>query len=118
MQQRAKLCVFIFIPGILTAVFAYQEKASNRQLQSNAPILWQPSMNLFRRFSAEPSAMYEFYGKVPGLKQLSTFNWAAIPAERQPLSVPSPIFTGERPPSGKSASQQEQGYSTTRRKMG
>ena len=31
-------------------------------------------MNVFRRFTAEPKAMYEFYGEVLGLKQLTTFD--------------------------------------------
>jgi len=31
-------------------------------------------MNVFRRFSADPKAMYEFYGEVLGLKQLTTFD--------------------------------------------
>lgn len=34
----------------------------------------QPSMNVFRRFESDAEAMYSFYGKVLGLKQLQTFN--------------------------------------------
>jgi catechol 2,3-dioxygenase-like lactoylglutathione lyase family enzyme len=37
-------------------------------------VLWQPSMNVFRRFSVEPAKMYEFYGEVLGLQQLATLN--------------------------------------------
>jgi catechol 2,3-dioxygenase-like lactoylglutathione lyase family enzyme len=38
-----------------------------------APVLWQPSMNVFRRFAVEPEKMFDFYGGVLGFKQLSTF---------------------------------------------
>ena len=31
-------------------------------------------MNVFRRYAGDPKAMYEFYGKVLGLKQLTTYN--------------------------------------------
>ena len=35
-----------------------------------APVLWQPSMNVFRRFAVERAKMIEFYGKVLALKPL------------------------------------------------
>src|SRR5688500_8629030 len=41
---------------------------------SVAPVLWQPSMNVFRRFAAERDKMIEFYGKVLALRPLPTFN--------------------------------------------
>ena len=43
-------------------------------IETAAPVLWQPSMNVFRRFSVEPEKMYEFYGAVLGFKQLTTLN--------------------------------------------
>jgi catechol 2,3-dioxygenase-like lactoylglutathione lyase family enzyme len=43
-------------------------------IETTAPTLWQPSMNVFRRFSVAPEAMYEFYGTVLGFKQLATLN--------------------------------------------
>jgi catechol 2,3-dioxygenase-like lactoylglutathione lyase family enzyme len=43
-------------------------------LDTTAPVLWQPSMNVFRRFVAAPEKMYEFYGAVLGFKQLATLN--------------------------------------------
>jgi catechol 2,3-dioxygenase-like lactoylglutathione lyase family enzyme len=43
-------------------------------LKTTAPVLWQPSMNVFRRFSVAPEKMYEFYGGVLGFKQLTTLN--------------------------------------------
>jgi catechol 2,3-dioxygenase-like lactoylglutathione lyase family enzyme len=41
---------------------------------TTASVLWQPSMNVFRRFEAPAERMYEFYGNVLGFKQLSTIN--------------------------------------------
>jgi catechol-2,3-dioxygenase len=43
-------------------------------LESAAPVLWQPSMNVFRRFEAPAEKMFEFYGQVLGFQQLSTIN--------------------------------------------
>lgn len=43
-------------------------------LQSTAAVLWQPSMNVFRRFDAPAEKMFEFYGEALALKQLSTIN--------------------------------------------
>ncbi len=41
---------------------------------TTASVLWQPSMNVFRRFEVPAERMYEFYGAVLGFKQLSTLN--------------------------------------------
>jgi catechol 2,3-dioxygenase-like lactoylglutathione lyase family enzyme len=41
---------------------------------TTAGVLWQPSMNVFRRFEVPAERMYEFYGAVLGFKQLSTLN--------------------------------------------
>lgn len=43
-------------------------------VDSAGPLLWQQSMNTFRRFSVEPAQMFEFYGDVLGLEQLQTFD--------------------------------------------
>ena len=48
--------------------------ASHPPLASTAPVLWQRSMNVFRRFAAEPEKMYEFYGPVLGFEQLQTLS--------------------------------------------
>jgi catechol 2,3-dioxygenase-like lactoylglutathione lyase family enzyme len=74
MQRRTQWLLFALILSILPAAFAAQGEAPPRQLQSVAPVLSQPSMNVFRRFEVEPAEMHEFYGKVLGLKQLTTFN--------------------------------------------
>lgn len=42
--------------------------------QTTASVLWQPSMNVFRRFDVSAERMFEFYGAVLGFKQLSTIN--------------------------------------------
>jgi catechol 2,3-dioxygenase-like lactoylglutathione lyase family enzyme len=39
-----------------------------------ASVLWQPSMNVFRRFAVERAKMVEFYGQVLGLRQLPSFD--------------------------------------------
>ncbi len=41
---------------------------------TTSPVLWQASMNVFRRFAVEPERMFEFYGGVLGFKQLTTFS--------------------------------------------
>jgi len=41
---------------------------------TTASVLWQPSMNVFRRFDVPAERMYEFYGAVLGFTQLSTLN--------------------------------------------
>ena len=45
-----------------------------RSLDTTAPVLWQPSMNVFRRFAAPKEKMFEFYGTVLGFRQLTTLN--------------------------------------------
>jgi catechol 2,3-dioxygenase-like lactoylglutathione lyase family enzyme len=64
-----------FIIGIIatSAAFAQPEPESSRQLESVAPVLSQPFMNVFRRFSADQEEMYKFYGKILGFRQSNTF---------------------------------------------
>jgi catechol 2,3-dioxygenase-like lactoylglutathione lyase family enzyme len=70
---------FIAILAALSATTASSQtgdtKASEaRLLDTTAPVLWQPSMNVFRRFSAPKEKMFEFYGTLLGFKQLTTLN--------------------------------------------
>jgi catechol 2,3-dioxygenase-like lactoylglutathione lyase family enzyme len=60
---------------ILAAFVLMPAQAASAQQKSDpvAPLLWQPSMNIFRRFSVDRAKMIEFYGKVLALKPLSTF---------------------------------------------
>ena len=57
------------IPGAPGRAIAQTETAD-----SAAPFLWQPSMNVFRRFSVDRAKMIEFYGDVLGFRPLETFN--------------------------------------------
>jgi catechol 2,3-dioxygenase-like lactoylglutathione lyase family enzyme len=74
MQQRITKSLGVLLLLLAPAILAAQEQAQAPQLQSTVSIMTQPSMNVFRRFSGEAQAMYDFYGKVLGLKQLTTFN--------------------------------------------
>jgi len=56
--------------AVLTPAAA-DEKAA---VESAGPLLWQPSMNVFRRFAVEPEEMFRFYGGALGLEQLQTFD--------------------------------------------
>lgn len=42
-----------------------------------APVLYQPSMNVFRRFSADAERMYQFYRDVLGFEQLPSIGAVA-----------------------------------------
>lgn len=43
------------------------------RIDSVAPVLWQQSMNVFRRHAVDAPAMYRFYGDVLGLGRLETY---------------------------------------------
>ncbi len=74
MKERINsfLCIFILI--MVPALFAGPEETATPQIQSTVEVSSQDSMNVFRRYAGDPKAMYEFYGKVLGLKQLTTYN--------------------------------------------
>ncbi len=61
---------FIFLTS---AVICPQNQTRTSQLESTSEIMTQP-MNVFRRFSGDAKPIYDFYGKVLGLKQLTTYN--------------------------------------------
>lgn len=65
----------VFVIAMIAAsnAFAQPEPESPRQLESVAPVLSQPYMNVFRRFSADQTEMYTFYGKILGFRQSNTF---------------------------------------------
>ena len=58
---------------IAPAAMHAQDATRTLQLKSTAEIMTQP-MNVFRRFSGDAKPIYDFYGKVLGLKQLTTYN--------------------------------------------
>jgi len=74
MHKRIQWFSCTAILAIASLAGVAQDQVSPRPLTSVGPILSQGSMNVFRRFAADPKAMYEFYGEVLGLKQLTTFD--------------------------------------------
>jgi hypothetical protein len=56
-----------------SAAIHAQDQTPKMQLKTTAEIMTQP-MNVFRRFSGDAKPIYDFYGKVVGLKQLTTYN--------------------------------------------
>ena len=53
-------------------LLAGHELPAQANTDSVAKVLWQPSMNMFRRHTVPAEAMFEFYGEVLGLEQLAT----------------------------------------------
>jgi catechol 2,3-dioxygenase-like lactoylglutathione lyase family enzyme len=72
MKKVLKVYLFAVLLLITPAILVAQE-APATQLQSTAAIMTQP-MNVFRRFSGDAKPIYDFYGKVLGLKQLTTYD--------------------------------------------
>jgi catechol 2,3-dioxygenase-like lactoylglutathione lyase family enzyme len=60
--------------GAIAASAAVAQTAAPDAQATTASVLWQPSMNVFRRFEVPAERMYEFYGGVLGFEQLSTLN--------------------------------------------
>jgi len=61
--------------ALLAAAFAAPPGAARAEpAGSVGPVLWQPSMNVFRRFGVEQEAMFEFYAEVLGFEQLDTLD--------------------------------------------
>jgi catechol 2,3-dioxygenase-like lactoylglutathione lyase family enzyme len=66
----------LFISGLLLAAgvgLGVADETSITDSDTVAPVLYQASMNVFRRHRIEPEAMFEFYGEVLGLEQLASF---------------------------------------------
>jgi len=74
MQRFVQFCLVIIVMNAALSAFAEEQSVSHEELKSVAPILSQPSMNVFRRYAADPADMYTFYGEVLGFKQTTTFN--------------------------------------------
>lgn len=58
------LCLAVAAPGVEA------QAPPPPALETVAPVLWQPSMNVFRRFAVDRAKMVEFYGQVLGLRPL------------------------------------------------
>lgn len=57
--------------AILSARAAYGRRCGDGSV---APLIWQPSMNTFRRFEGESEPMYNFYTEVLGFEPLDTYD--------------------------------------------
>ena len=68
--MRHRTLALILLGALLPPIVSAQSESE----RTTASVLWQPSMNVFRRFDVAPERMYEFYGSVLGFKQLSTLN--------------------------------------------
>ena len=70
MQNTARRVLLIVL-----AVSAFWAAPAPAQQKPDpvAPLIWQPAMNIFRRFTIDRAKMIEFYGTVLALRPLSTF---------------------------------------------
>jgi catechol 2,3-dioxygenase-like lactoylglutathione lyase family enzyme len=64
----------LWVLGACLAAGASAQTPAAAAHTTTAHVLWQPSMNVFRRFDVPAERMYEFYGGVLGFEQLSTLN--------------------------------------------
>ena len=72
-MKKTALGFFVAICCILPAALHAQNRAQTPAIKSTAEIMTYP-MNVFRRFSGDAKPIYDFYGNVLGLKQLTTYN--------------------------------------------
>jgi len=72
-HDRSGVWALLVIGAAVSNVAVAQTTAPDADA-TTASVLWQPSMNVFRRFEVPAERMYEFYGGVLGFKQLSTLN--------------------------------------------
>jgi catechol 2,3-dioxygenase-like lactoylglutathione lyase family enzyme len=73
-----RLCVLMVLAGLaLPGVAAADDPPAAAPDTVVAPVIFQPSMNVFRRFQADTEAMYAFYRDVLGLEQLTTYGAVA-----------------------------------------
>lgn len=70
---RSGSLALLVLAAIAASVGVAQTAAPDADA-TTASVLWQPSMNVFRRFEVPAERMYEFYGGVLGFKQLTTLN--------------------------------------------
>jgi hypothetical protein len=77
-MRRTSRTLVAFLAALAATTASSQtsdtKASAPRSLDTTAPVLWQPSMNVFRRFAAPKEKMFEFYGVVLGFKQLTTLN--------------------------------------------
>jgi catechol 2,3-dioxygenase-like lactoylglutathione lyase family enzyme len=73
-SQSFVVLVAVFGATIASSQTTDTKPSAPRSLDTTAPVLWQPSMNVFRRFAAPKEKMFEFYGSALGFRQLTTLN--------------------------------------------
>jgi catechol 2,3-dioxygenase-like lactoylglutathione lyase family enzyme len=71
-ERLMKIASALIVAGTLVAALPQQGSAQAVKTESVARYLWQPSMNVFRRFAVDRAKMITFYGDVLGLKPLPT----------------------------------------------
>jgi catechol 2,3-dioxygenase-like lactoylglutathione lyase family enzyme len=74
LRQGKKIVSALLVLGVFAAAVAVAQAPTIDSQATTAKVLWQPSMNVFRRFEVPAELMYKFYGAVLGFKQLSTLN--------------------------------------------
>jgi catechol 2,3-dioxygenase-like lactoylglutathione lyase family enzyme len=72
-RDRVRIGALLMVAALACTAAVAQAPAPGAYT-TTAGVLWQPSMNVFRRFEVPAERMYEFYGGVLGFKQLSTLN--------------------------------------------
>jgi len=72
--DRARIRALLAVGALAAGAAGAQDDVAPRSDATAAEVLWQPSMNVFRRFEVPAERMYEFYGGVLGFEQLSTLN--------------------------------------------
>jgi len=71
--MRTRLHRILALVAMAVAVVSASTAIAQQKSDPVEPLLWQPSMNVFRRFTIDRARMIEFYGKVLSLRPLSTF---------------------------------------------
>ena len=72
-MKAVALGFFVVLLSITPATTYAQDQPATPQIKSAAEIMTHP-MNVFRRFPGDAKPIYDFYGKVLGLKQLTTYS--------------------------------------------
>jgi catechol 2,3-dioxygenase-like lactoylglutathione lyase family enzyme len=73
-MSRTYLSGMLLAAGACVVCGVAAQAPTHETHATTAAVLWQPSMNVFRRFEVPAERMYEFYGGVLGFEQLSTLN--------------------------------------------
>ena len=73
-HDRSGLLAVLVLGALDVECCASRKRRRPTRTRRRPRVLWQPSMNVFRRFEVPAERMYEFYGGVLGFKQLSTLN--------------------------------------------